>query len=464
MVGGIYARKSTKQDGDPAALSVARQIETARAFAIAHGWTIDESRVFSDVESGAEFSRRPGLVRLLAALKPTPSFAGLLVTDRDRIGREQIEASFVLKTLIQAGVKVFEVSKKTAHEITLSSPTDKVLASVTGFAAEMERAQAAVRTHAALLHRAQTGAAVSGPCFGYANVCAACNTPRTPRPCGCKALKRRVVVAAEAAVVREIFKRIIEGHGVKAIARDLNAEHALAPKKAGRMSGWTPSSVRGVLHNRLYRGEVVWNRSKKRDAWGQRNKSQRDAGDVVTVQVGDARVIDDALWTAAHAKLAVSRRLFASKYAGELAAGRPSGSRSPHLLGGLGACAICGGSMFVHKLPRNRSRWGCASRHLRGQAVCANGLSTDLTDTENAVLTAVETSARRAGVGDGHGESARRLRGRAGAGRGGAGAPGPGDGRGRAGATDDRDRGRWAPRIAPDGPQARRAAGPSAWP
>ena len=110
----VYARKSTKQDGDPAALSVERQIATARAFATTRGWTIDEAYVCADTESGAEFSRRPGLVRLLAALKPKPRFDVLLVTDRDRLGREQIETSFTLKTLIQAGVKIFEIGRTTA--------------------------------------------------------------------------------------------------------------------------------------------------------------------------------------------------------------------------------------------------------------------------------------------------------------------------------------------------------------
>jgi site-specific DNA recombinase len=108
----IYARKSNRKpqrDRADDELSVPLQVATARAFAAARGWTVDTSAVFTDDGvSGAEFARRPGLVRLLAALEPGPPFEMLLVTDRDRLGREQVESAFLLKRLLQSGVHVFE--------------------------------------------------------------------------------------------------------------------------------------------------------------------------------------------------------------------------------------------------------------------------------------------------------------------------------------------------------------------
>jgi DNA invertase Pin-like site-specific DNA recombinase len=156
----VYARKSDKQDGNADEQSVARQIATARRFAEARGWTVADEHVYSDSGiSGAEFARRPGLVRLLAVLKPRPPFDVLLIGDRDRLGREQIETAYVLKQIVMAGVRVFEVGKPGGgQEVALSSPTDKVLASVTAFAGELEREQARGRTHAALEHRARGGA------------------------------------------------------------------------------------------------------------------------------------------------------------------------------------------------------------------------------------------------------------------------------------------------------------------
>ena len=111
-----------------AAKSVTRQVETATAVAIRKGSTVDPAHVYvDDGVSGAEFAerRRPALMRLLNALKPRPPFGALLVSDRDRIGREQIETSYILKQLIRAGVQVIECQGPDGHAITLGTPTDK---------------------------------------------------------------------------------------------------------------------------------------------------------------------------------------------------------------------------------------------------------------------------------------------------------------------------------------------------
>ena len=67
----IYARTSTEQNGvAEEARSVARQVEHARAFAEAKGWTVADEHLFvDDGISGAEFARRPGFLRLMNARK-----------------------------------------------------------------------------------------------------------------------------------------------------------------------------------------------------------------------------------------------------------------------------------------------------------------------------------------------------------------------------------------------------------
>jgi site-specific DNA recombinase len=378
MICAVYARKSTEQTGNADELSVARQLAAARAFADARWWSIADAHVYSDRGvSGAEFARRPGLVRLLAALKPRPPFGVLLVTDRDRLGREQVETSYLLKQLITAGVRVFEVGK--GQEIMLTTPTDKVLASVVAFAGELEREQARARTHAALAHRARAGRALGGTCFGYTTTTTA------------EGHTVRAIVEPEAAVVRRMFALAAGGHGVKAIARALNAEGALAPQRRGVSRGWAPSSVRGVLHNTIYAGTVTWNRTRKRDAWGQRNPSRRDPGDVIRAEVPELRLVDAALWQRAHERLAAGRALYEAKNRGTLLAGRPSGGASRYLLTGLAICAPCGGGMMARKRDQRAVYFGCSTRHLRGLAVCGNRLEVRLADADTAVLQAVES-------------------------------------------------------------------------
>ena len=109
MVAALYCRKSTEQNGvSDDQKSLARQIEHARAYAMRKGRTVADYHVYvDDGISGAEFSNRPGFLRLMNALKPTALFQVLVMSEESRLGRESIEVSYALKQLVQAGVRVF---------------------------------------------------------------------------------------------------------------------------------------------------------------------------------------------------------------------------------------------------------------------------------------------------------------------------------------------------------------------
>src|SRR4030095_228947 len=109
MIAAEYNRKSTAQEGvADDEKSIAFQREHNAAFAAKQGSNLrPEYRCEDDGVSGAGFPRRPGLVQLLASLKPRPPFDVLIIYDESRLGREQIETAYVLKTLIKAGVQVW---------------------------------------------------------------------------------------------------------------------------------------------------------------------------------------------------------------------------------------------------------------------------------------------------------------------------------------------------------------------
>src|SRR5215831_8611723 len=94
MIAGIYARKSSDDsDRNAEARSTARQIDRARAYAQAKGWTVDERYIFVDENtSGAEWKHRPGFNALLAALdSPGGSpFGVVIVSELSRIGRDTV--------------------------------------------------------------------------------------------------------------------------------------------------------------------------------------------------------------------------------------------------------------------------------------------------------------------------------------------------------------------------------------
>lgn len=139
MKTAIYARKSTDQSGvADDQKSVTRQVEHARSYAAAKGWTMDEASVFvDDGISGAEFANRPGFLRLMNALKPRPPFQVLIMSEESRLGHEAIETAYALKQLVTAGVRVFFYLED--RERTLDSPTDKIMLSLTAFADALER-------------------------------------------------------------------------------------------------------------------------------------------------------------------------------------------------------------------------------------------------------------------------------------------------------------------------------------
>src|SRR5437867_11579371 len=317
----VYARKSTEQNVADEEKSVTRQIELAGACAKTHGFEAPPEHIYvDDAISGAEFDRRPGLVRLLNALRPRAPFTALFLADKDRLGLKQISL---------AGVRIFEYQNG-GQEVRLESPIDKLIMSVSNFAAELERAKASQRTRDALQRKAQRGYVAGGAVFGYRNV------PVVDKG-GQRSHVVREIREDEAATVRHIFSMVAGGTGLRTIARALNAEGVRSPRaRAGRHHSWAPSSVRSVLFNSLYKGEAVWGRSKKRDAWGRRKESDRPTNEWVITSAEHLLIVSNELWAKAHEALHSRQKVYGFKRGSP----RPVGALdSKYLLTGMGSVA-----------------------------------------------------------------------------------------------------------------------------
>ena len=390
MIAAIYARKSTEQhETDTEEKSVTRQVEHAKAYAVRKGWTVADEHVHvDDGISGAEFTNRPGLLRLMNSLKPRPPFHVLIMSEESRLGREAIETAYALKQLVQAGVQVWFYLED--RQRTLESPTDKLLLSVTAFADELEREKARQRTYDAMVRKAKAGHVTGGRVFGYDNV-------EVTRP-GPDGQPRRSHVArrineVEANVIRQIFSRYALGFGFTAIAKQLNEEGAACPRaEQGRPNGWAPSSIREVLRRPLYHGVIIWNKTRKRDTWGLKKQTQRSAAEWVEVQAPDLRLVTSEQWDAVQVRLAEVRETALRTKSGQLL-GRPPAHAVKYLLSGLLRCAECGATLEARSRSHEKRRvmfYGCAGYHKRGRTVCANRLTVPMTDFDTVVLDAVE--------------------------------------------------------------------------
>jgi Recombinase/Resolvase, N terminal domain len=216
----------------------------------------------------------------------------LVMSEESRLGREAIETAYALKQLIQAGVRIFFYLED--RERTFNSPTDKLLMSVTAFADELEREKARQRTYDAMQRKARAGHVTGGHVFGYDNI-------EVLGPDGQRSHVERRINAGEAAAIRRIFELSAAAAGLTRITKTLNDEGVPAPRpQLGRPAAWATSSVRAVLRRSLYKGEVTWNQSRKRDRWGRKRQHARPEAEWMRVKVPALQIVSPDLVGRAH--------------------------------------------------------------------------------------------------------------------------------------------------------------------
>ena len=272
MLAAIYARKSTEQTGvNDEEKSVTRQIEHAKTYAARKGRTVSQEHIyFDDGVSGAEFLRRQGFLRLMNALKPRPPFQFLIMSEESRLGREAIQVSYAFKEIIDSGVRLFFYM--TDQERKVENAIDKVMLSLSNFAAEMEREKASQRTYDAMLRKAKalhvTGNKVLGTTTSRSMV-----ARQTLMALHAVGIAVRKINAQQAKVVVRIFEQFASGFGLARIAKSLNEDRTLPPH--GGTLGWCPTAIREILQRELYRGVVLWNRTQVIQRGGTRKQRKR---------------------------------------------------------------------------------------------------------------------------------------------------------------------------------------------
>lgn len=187
------------------------------------------------------------------------------------------------------------------------------------------------------------------------------------------------------------------GVGIRRIAIILNDEGAPAPtpRRVGRPRSWAPSTVREILYRDLYRGVVVWNQIRKRDVWGLKRYLARPEDQWMRRDAPELRVVDDALWAAAHRRIEDARASYLWSTNGKLNGRAPAvkATESKYLLTGFAQCAVYGGSLMARSRDYGSQRkfgYLCGYHHQRGRTVCVNGLEVPMDSTDCAVLASIE--------------------------------------------------------------------------
>lgn len=350
-----YCRFSSDKQNET---SIDDQLRNIRAFASRHGWS--EPRVFCDREiTGARSDR----LQYRTMLQAAGEFSVLLVDDMNRLARDQVELPRVVGELTFRGVRVIGVTDGFDN----AREGYKLELGMRGIMGEAQLDALAKNTHRGLMGKALQGRCAGGLPYGYRVT----------------STGQRDINPAEAHWVVEIYKRFAAGETARAIAAELNRVGA----PAARGGTWSMTAIYGdrrrgigILANEIYRGRMIWNRSK----WTKnplnknlRSRFERPKSEWVVSEHPELRIIDEDLWQA------VERR-FAEIHARTGGRKNP-GAKPKYVLSGLMVCGVCGASMVVV----DRYRYGCAANKDRGPDVCSNNLRVARARAETVLLQTV---------------------------------------------------------------------------
>jgi site-specific DNA recombinase len=352
----IYARYSSDLQS-PA--SISDQVRKCREYAAQQGWKVLPDHVYTDAEVSGAGVDRPGLQRLLAVIPQRPrQFDVLLIDDTSRLARRQADQTNIADQLRFAGFRFVAVSQG----IDSASDQADVLMTVHGLVDSLYIKELAKKTHRGLEGRALDGFHTGGRCFGYRN-------EATPEGV------RLAVDPTEAAMVVRIFEFSASGMALKSIAKSLNADGVPPPRlRKGKVRAtWCPTAIRAILHNSIYSGKLIWNRSQfvKRPGTNKRVARPRPSTQWITVERPELRIVSEELWQRVQQRLQLVKEIY-----GRAGAGLHKASSSEYLLTGLLKCDLCGANLIIvagKGRKTKRKYYGCSQRFNRG--ACSNSLT-----------------------------------------------------------------------------------------
>lgn len=350
----IYARYSSDLQ-NPA--SIEDQIALCTSLMERHFGEAKAKAVFSDAALSGSTMSRPGLTALLEAAEHA-EFDLVVAEGLDRISRSLSDIASIYELLQHYGVKVWtahegEVSdlhvgfKGTMNALYLRDMKDKVR-----------------RAHRAI---AAAGRATSSVAYGYKAVRGVVDER------GKYINGLREIDPDQAVIVRRIFEEFTSGVPVRQIVQSLNDEGVPSPSgklwRTAAISG-EASRFRGILYNDLYRGMLVYNRTRRvmDPRTGRKKYVVNPIEDWVKVPVSELRIVSDDLWSKAQQIISERRRnrSASNKVSIRRQKAPVKSAQNVRPLTGLVKCGWCGGIKNL----ANSARYVCVTH--RFEKKCKN--------------------------------------------------------------------------------------------
>lgn len=374
----VYSRFSSDRQSP---VSIEDQIRKCREYASRQGWTVLEGHIYADHAVTGTIAERTGLQRLVAAAEQKArSFDAILIDDTSRLTRKLADALNLYERLTFAGVRLVAVSQGVDSD----SSQAEILFGVHGLIDSVYSRELGLKTHRGMQGCALKALHTGGRVFGYRSL---------REPDGV----RLEIAESEASTVRRIFELYSGGYSLKRIAHLLNAEGVKSPQpQKGRVSrSWCVSSVRHVLRNRRYVGQIIWNTKRKVrvPGTGKRVYRHRPESEWVITAAPHLRIVADELFGAVERRFETTKKLWGVDGSG-LARGQ---QKQVYLFSGLLQCGQCGGSVTLvgGRANTSRSEYGCSLHSQRGDAVCKNDLRIQRKQLEESLLNGLQDKVLR---------------------------------------------------------------------
>jgi site-specific DNA recombinase len=328
----IYARVSTELNSQRT--SIDNQIEIFRNFAVQQNWEI--VKIYTDKQSGTK-ENRPGLKKLIEDGK-AGVYDVILAKELSRLARNG-RLSYELRDICHFN---------NIHIVCLDNSINTIEGNVQNFGLfawlyENESANSSRRNKQAKRVKAQRGLFVgSNPPYGYESENGVLKIRQDNTPL----------------VIRRIFEEYLSGTGMDTIAKKLTTDGVPTPaqvaNKANATRLWHATSIRCILNNRHYSGDLVQNRSETISVTSLKRRDVEEGNQVVIANSHEA-IISKETFNAVQAMM--KRRT------------RNSTAPKKHLFSNLLYCEDCQKGMWFKA---NQKGYRCGGNIKHGNSFCIN--------------------------------------------------------------------------------------------
>lgn len=262
----VYLRQSLDATGE--GLAIERQRAGCLKIAAERGWTVVAEYVDNSISASGK-RKRPGYDALRLAYA-AGEFAALICYDLDRLTRQPRQLEDWIDAATERGLRLVTAN----GEADLATDAGRLFARIKASVARAEIERKSARQRSAAFQRSELG-----------------RPPLGVRLTGYTAAGE--VVEAEAATVREVFRRFAAGESLKGLATWLN-ETAAPTRHGGR---WIASTVQGILRNPRYAGRAVYQGAETGKAGGWPALVEPEVFDAVADRLADPRRVTNRMGT-----------------------------------------------------------------------------------------------------------------------------------------------------------------------